>query len=188
MSNYQRFPRRVAPCTIKAMDNVSVARQFRVDVPRMAFYADHDRIDSTQTDLLWAYAGKWALTHGCDPMTIRHWCTQTALAPIYVRTVHRLQQSDTPLCSTHLVDDGQQRVVFHRTGKLFLCKPFRIVKSTTSNTTLTVATHVSLHIEVGSQGSQVSWVPQDHTGKEDTPWWGITATALAVAWATLCTF
>ena len=169
-------------------EDVTIAHQFRLDVPRIAFYANGQRLDSARTDLLWAYAGKWATKHGYDPRRIRHWCTQTALAPSYTRAAHALQRCDTHL-SMHLVDDGQQSIAFlMQPGRMQLRKPFRIVQTSTRCPTPSLVQRLCLYAVIEPDGVTYNWRivrNREASSDADTNRWGTTVAGLLLAWTVL---
>lgn len=169
-------------------EDPAIAHQFRLDVPRIAFYTESTRLDSTRTDLLWAYVGKWATKHGYDPRQIRHWCTQTALAPSYTQAAQALQRCDTHL-SMHLVDDGQQSIAFlKRPARLQLRKPFRIVQTSAHRPNPSVMQRLCLHVVVGPDGVTYNWRlahDRETLSNADTDMWGTTVAGLLVAWTVL---
>ena len=169
-------------------EDATIAHQFRLDAPRIAFYADDHRLDSARTDVLWAYAGKWASAHGCDPRRIRHWCTQTALAPSYTRAAQALQRCRGAPVAMHLVDDGQQSIVFHtQAGRLQLRKPFRIVQTTDRHLYPRVVQRLCLLVTVDHTGATYDWceATDSATAADSEAVWGTTVAGLLVAWTAL---
>ena len=175
----------------------SVAHQFRLDAPRIAFRADDHPLDSRRVEVLWAYVTKWATKHGHDAATIRHWCTQTALAPVYTDAVRALQAHDSPHeYSHHLIDNGQQTITLASTGVLHLQKPFRVVGEHHPHKALRVIRHVHLRVSVAVGCTTVRWDPvtwntdgEEVLVAEGPPssrtWWWATVAGLVVAWGAL---
>lgn len=138
------------------VDARDMGRQFETDAPRIAFFVDNLSLDSTQTKTLAAYLSKWSRTHSFDPKVVQYWCTQTALAPIYVRMVERLTEGTNDMCTIHLIDGGFQHIVMRSSGLLCIEKPFRLMLED-QDTMHTVAT-ITLHIDVAPAQTKVRWV------------------------------
>ena len=84
-----------------------------------------------------------------------YWCTQTALADIYIKKLHALHRESTTLSDVcyHLLDDGRQTLDIvsnytnhtHETGTLRLFKPFRLCRLDPDGTPQTIQ-YYHLHI------------------------------------------
>ena len=138
------------------VDIRDIDRQFETDVPRIAFFVDDIAISSTQPKTLAAYLSKWSNTHRFDPKVIQYWCTQTALAPVYVRMVKWLTAGTHGVCKIHVVDGGYQHIVLRSSGSLYIQKPFRLMLED-QHTMQTVGT-LMLHIVVTPAQAKVNWV------------------------------
>lgn len=135
-----------------------IDRQFKTDAPRIAFFVDDISLDSTRTKTLAAYLSKWSITHSFDPKVVKYWCTQTALAPVYVRMVNQVTVAGT--CKIHLVDGGYQHIVLQSLGSLYIEKPFRLMLED-QHKMHTVGT-MTLHIDVTPAQAKVRWVHSLH--------------------------
>lgn len=150
-----------------------IREQFKRDAPRIAFYDNNHRLDSTRTEWLWNYVDNWASTHRCNPQLILHWCTQTALAPSYTRALQALQCSNTEM---FLLDDGKQSIVFRtispetndkgnekkrsKYGQLHLDKRFCIFQKVVDS--LKEVLKLSLHVVVDHTNAVTyDWKPTD---------------------------
>lgn len=125
--------------------------QFCVDVPRLKLVIDgtHDAALSPMC----VYT--WLINLFDDERTglqFAYWCTQTALADIYIRKLRSIHAL-TAHCGGrggglryHLLDDGRQTVEVHSTqGTLRLFKPFRLCQLDTEGTPETVRLY-HLHV------------------------------------------
>lgn len=133
-----------------------IDRQFETDAPRIAFFVDTISLDSTQTKSFVAYLSKWSKTHLFDIKVTKYWCSQIALAPIYVRMVNRLTTGTHGVRNIHLIDGGFQHIVLRSSGSLYIKKPFRLMVED-QHTMNTVGT-ITLHIDVTPTQAKVSWV------------------------------
>lgn len=161
---------------------MATAHQFTLDAPRIRFYADAHRLDSTQTQTLAKYLRKWANRHGCCPAGVMHWCTQTALAPVYTKMALAVTHGDT---GAHLLDDGAQTIVFDSGGAMHLHKPFRVAYERDS--TLVTARQLALFVTVSATTTKVDWVvTREYLAEAVHSWWfaayaSVAAVASAVA-------
>lgn len=139
------------------IDIRDIDRQFETDVPRIAFFVDDISLDSTRTKTLATYLSKWSKIHSFEVKVIQYWCTQIALAPIYVRMVNRLTAAGTrSVCKMHLIDGGYQHIVLRSSGSLYIQKPFKLLLED-QHTMHTVGT-MTLYIDVTPEQANVRWV------------------------------
>ena len=167
------------------IDIHDINRQFETDVPRIAFFVDDISLDSTRTKTLTAYLSKWCKTHSFELKVIKYWCTQIALAPVYVQMVNRLTVGTNGVCKIHLIDGGFQHIVLRSSGSLYIQKPFRLLLED-KHTMHTVGT-MTLHIDVTPEQAKVSWVHSlpaaGHSWQDPTVVY--TTLALFAAWGAL---
>ena len=148
----------MSPQPPQDVDIQDIDRQFETDAPRIAFFVNDISLDSTHTRKLSMYLHKWSNTHTFDPTVVKYWCTQTALAPVYVHMVNLLTAAEThTVQKTHLIDGGYQHIVIRSSGLMSINKPFKILRDDQSMQTVGT---LMLHIDVHPTNAHVKWVYQ----------------------------
>ena len=138
-----------------------VYQQFQVDAPRIHFYIND--VKETDIDVICAYLLQ---DEECGQAAL-HWCTQTALAPIYIAKWERVIKTYGEC--THLVDDGPQTIRI-LDSKLVIKKPFKIMREAVDGsaslpaysrtTTLTELSKIRLTLQIDHRGSVLKQRPR----------------------------
>ena len=105
--------------------------QFIVDAPRIKFYIDG--VAETNTDMICAYFMQDENGTFDQGINALHWCTQTALAPIYIEKWREIAKARGDGLASHLVDDGPQTIRIAG-DTIRIAKPFKIMNEVQSGT------------------------------------------------------
>lgn len=135
--------------------------QFCLDVPRIKLVVDGHRDATLSPPCVYA----WLVNLFPDERTglwFAYWCTQTALADLYIAKLRRIHAVVRRPTHYHLLDDGQQTVEvrtqpdnahFDVAGTLRLFKPFRLCRLNDEGTPHTVRRY-HLHVTLFADGQR----------------------------------
>ena len=123
--------------------------QFKLDVPRIRIYIDG--IYESSYDIIFAYVLNRDISEYTNLRTM-HWCTQTALAPIYIEKRMKLYKKHKNI---HLLDDGTQHITINDYC-IHISKPFRVCKEK-KNGGLYFAYQLRLTVRVYASNYTVEW-------------------------------
>ena len=146
--------------------------QFKLDAPRVRIYIDG--VYEPSYDIILAYLLN-RNTSEYNNLRSMYWCTQTALAPVYIEKRMKLYKKKSNI---HLLDDGTQHIMINDYC-IHISKPFRVCKEK-KNGGLHLAYHLMLTVRIYNSNYTVEWVrlkkPKKKknrikkTQEEDTEW------------------
>ena len=157
------------------MYTLETFEQFCIDLPRIKLFINHTFEDTSDPAYVYALlinlVSDWTLG-----FQFVFWCTQTALADIYINKLLQLNNTSHPYAlglgdnnnsQVHLLDDGTQinTILTEKeangsnlnTPVLKLFKPFRVC-SISDDDTLNVLCHYHLHVVVTKHTIESHWV------------------------------
>ena len=133
--------------------------QFCLDVPRIKLVVDGQRDATLPPPCIYT----WLVNLFPDERTglwFAYWCTQTALADLYIAKLRRIHAVVRRPAHYHLLDDGQQTVEVRTqpdtacvAGTLRLFKPFRLCRLDDEGTPHTVRRY-HLHVTLFADGQR----------------------------------
>lgn len=135
--------------------------QFCLDLPRIKLVVDGERDATLPPPCVYA----WLVNLFPDERTglwFAHWCTQTALADVYIAKLQRIHAVVRRPAHYHLLDDGQQTVEVRTqpdavhadvAGTLRLFKPFRLCRLDDEGTPHAVRRY-HLHVTLFADGQR----------------------------------
>ena len=86
----------------------SLYDQFLVDIPRVRIYIDGELENSSPQCIFAIIVNKYEFQTG---IRFAFWCTQTSLAPIYMRKVEEINpEFHRNEIKYHLLDNGEQKI------------------------------------------------------------------------------
>ena len=141
--------------------SVTTYAQFCVDVPRIKLVVDGQRDATLPPPCVYT----WLVNLFPDERTglwFAYWCTQTALADLYIAKLRRIHAVVRRPAHYHLLDDGQQTVEVRTqpdtacddvAGTLRLFKPFRLCRLDDEGTPHTVRRY-HLHVTLFADGQR----------------------------------
>lgn len=150
-----------------------ICAQFAVDAPRIQISFDGEVTADPPTVILCEILNRYP-----DGLMMAHWCTQTALADIYIRKLKEIQSvaptilshldhvmgtgpSDVTTTPLHLVDGGKQTNDFDA-HSLTIFKPFFLCRITNDDGFERIRA-MTLQVRVTDDGSYtVAWKVQPH--------------------------
>lgn len=133
--------------------------QFYTDAPRISFYFNATEF-TKNVAVLHQRVVQFCQKHKMDLGTVLLWCTQTALAPLFVE---KHSATTTHNDRHHLFDNGRQRITFDdHAGAMHIVKPFRVDEEDTTKLQFHTTTHLTLHVTLQRNAEPiVKWV--EHT-------------------------
>lgn len=135
----------------------TIIHQFYTDAPRISFYFNATEF-TKNVAFLHQRIVQFCSKHKMKTDTVLFWCTQTALASIFVKKHAQISEE----CSYHhLFDDGRQRITFddHK-GEIHIVKPFRVDEEDNHTFHFHTLKRFSLHVVVGGNKDEdplVEW-------------------------------
>lgn len=133
--------------------------QFYTDAPRISFYFNATEF-TKNVAVLHQRVVQFCQKHKMDVDTLLLWCTQTALAPLFVEKHSATSKHND---HHHLFDNGRQRITFDdHTGAMHIVKPFRVDEEDTTTLQFHTTKHLTLHVTLQQNEEPiVDWV--EHT-------------------------
>ena len=158
--------------------------QFCLDVPRIKLVVDGHRDATLPPACVYA----WLVNLFPDERTglwFAYWCTQTALADLYIAKLRRIHAVVRRPAHYHLLDDGQQTVEVRTqpddaaradvAGTLRLFKPFRLCRLDDEGTPHTVRRY-HLHVTLFADGRRAR--TNTHVGAFVVDWEPVVAVSV----------
>ena len=138
--------------------------QFKLDVPRMQLLLEGEPVADVPPPAVFTILLNYYDTFERG-LFVAHCCTQTAMAPFYIRRVKQLLAHDARM---HLLDNGRQHV--HLTAnEITIVKPFRIFREASDRNeddrneddrddhAYTICTELHIHVHMPTQMCIVEW-------------------------------
>ena len=151
---------------MKLPSSTEIFDQFKLDVPRIRIYIDS--ISESSYDIILAYLLNRDISEHINLRSM-YWCTQTALAPIYIEKRMKLYKKHKNI---HLLDGGTQHININDYC-IHISKPFRVCKEK-KNGGLYFAYQLMLAVRVYSSNYTVEWIrfkkPNNNQMVDDTEW------------------